>query len=538
MFDDKIIIKPVDLKPLPADLKLRDVQIKLFDNMIKSYRAGYRRQMCMSPTGSGKSVWAATLFHRILSKNNKARLMFVVPRNTLINQILKDFNYILQTDVGIIQGNDERFNLSYAVQIATIQTLGNRLRDYPDLFKDFDCVVVDEAHLRFKAVENIDTKWLVGLSATPMSKGLANVYDDLVRTTPAYKLAQQGVITPMRVLAARKQIDHSKLKVLTTGEYSTRDEDKQVESLTGDVLTEYENNPDMEGRPFLGFAKSIKSCVHLAELFQNAGHNVGYVHSKMSHDDCEAVLKSLKDGLLIGVFSVIKLIEGFDYPEASAILLCTAFAPDKDGHPSALGRWIQLHGRARRSDPNNPDKVAIIHDHGGNWERYSHPDVYEAEFTELCDGKKKERDDKPKASDVKQSECPECHHFFTGGQCNYCGYKPEKYTQFVNGQVMRFEHGKMVEIVNNKSTKHKKKKPDKQEMYSGLLHEIMELNQRRMKQGKMPVNTKGMAAHKFREVFGVFPKGLQQVSRYSEQAHNYMVHSFIRYRNRSKSMQS
>jgi len=524
-------IIPIKLKPLPKDLKLREAQEILFRNLEKSYKAGHRKQAVMAPTGAGKSLWAAVLFHRILSKKPDAKLLFVVPRTTLIKQIVDDFEYVLQAGISVIQGHTSGINLSLPVQVATIQTLGNRIRDYPRLFSGYDCVVIDEMHLKFKAVETIDTKWLIGLSATPFSKGLGNLYTDLIRTKTAHQLSIEGIITPMKVKAAVKQIDPSKLKVLTTGEYSQADEDAEVDTLTGDVLKEYQNDHDMEGRQFLGFAKSIKSCVKLAEIFQDAGINVAYVHSKMKDEDIEAILDAFKAGLYVGVWSVVKLIEGYSYPKVSATLLCTSFAPSKDNPntPAALGKWIQIHGRSRRRDKDDPHKVAVVLDFGNNWTRYSHPDVYEAEFTELCTGKKKEVDNAPKASDIKETECCECHHFHTGRTCNYCGHQLEKHTEFVDGEIVKFENGKMVEIVPRKVTKQKDKQLNKQTIYSGILHEIMQMNIKRKLNGKPPVKTKGMAAHAYRRIFGVWPKGLAYRSEYNLDAHNYWVASRIRY---------
>ena len=104
-------------------------------------------------------------------------------------------------------------------------------------------------------------------------------YDDLVRSIPAIELEKQGIITPLKVLCAKKQIDTSNLSITSTGEYTSAEEETEVFKLIGDVLKEYENNPEMENRPFIGFAKTIKACVALSDAFEDAGHKVAYVHS-------------------------------------------------------------------------------------------------------------------------------------------------------------------------------------------------------------------------------------------------------------------
>ena len=493
-------IQTADLNPLPADLKLRHIQEVMFTNLAKSYVQGKRRQVVVAPTGSGKTIWAAVLFHRILTKNPQAKLIFVVPRNTLLFQTAEVFKEILGLPVSIIQGQHESINLSYNLQVATIQTLGNRIAKYPEYFGGYDCCVIDEAHLTFKARNEIDTKWLVALTATPYAKGMGLFYDDLVRSVPAYELVQRGVITPLKVLSAKKQIDVSRLSKTSTGEYNSEEEESEVFQLIGNVLEEYEANPQMRDRPFIGFAKTIKACVALSDVFEKAGHKVAYVHSKMSDEDNEAILDAFKNGDLIGVWSVVKLTEGFDFVGASALLLCTAFADGKDGRPNALARWAQMHGRIRRADPDNPDKVGLVHDHGGNWSRFAHPDLYELEFDELCDGKPPEKAEiEEKESKVKLKECPNCGYFVKGKHCLECGHELQSYSEFINGEVVEYVDGKMVEIISEEILTGKKaNKEHTAEQKAAFFGGLKTIS-------KQKGYTMGWCSYTYKEKYGVWP---------------------------------
>jgi Zn ribbon nucleic-acid-binding protein len=158
-----------------------------------------------------------------------------------------------------------------------------------------------------------------------------------------------------------------------------------------------------------------------------------------------------------------------------------------------------MHGRVRRSDPDDPEKIAIVHDHGNNWSRYAHPDIYEAEFNELCKNEKKESDDKQKESSVKMKECPKCGYYVKGKFCLFCGHELKKYSEFIDGEVVEFEDGKMVEVIKKKTkTKEKKeKKFTKQDFYSMLLTQASIKNYK-----------KGWVSHKYRDYFGVWPRGL------------------------------
>jgi superfamily II DNA or RNA helicase len=516
-----------ELKPLPAWLKLRDVQVVMFKNLATSYRKGYRKQGVMASTAAGKTYFAAVLFHKMLTKKPDSRLIFIVPRNTLIQQAMDDFQQILDMPIGVIQGQDERLDLSLPVQIATIQTLGRRIEAYPDLFGKlhFDLAVIDEFHIRFQAIEKISASWITGLSATPYSKGLGLFYDDLVKSIPARELVEQGVITPIRVFSAKRQIDTTKLGTASTGEYVAADEELEAAQIIGDVVREYENNPDMKGRPVIGFARSISTCISLAEAFCAAGHKFGYVHSKMSDKDNEAVLTAFKSDILIGVFSVVKLVEGFNFPEASALLLCTSFAPSKNdpNTPNALNRYVQMIGRVRRSVEGDPDKYALIHDHGQNYIKYGHPDLFEIGFDKLDDGKKADPNDEEKTEkDIKAKVCPECSAYVDKGNvCDCCGHKFEKHTELVDGEIVEFINGKMVEVepspvrANVAVRKKEWTKEEKQAMYSGFIYAARE----KRLEGK---SYKGFIAWKYREIFDVWPRSLEHVSAYNSDASAYV----------------
>ena len=58
--------------------------------------------------------------------------------------------------------------------------------------------------------------------------------------------------------------------------------------------------------------------------------------------------------------------EGFDVPDCEAVLLLRP--------TQSLTLHVQQSMRSMRTDPNHPDKVAIIIDHVGNYIRHGLPD--------------------------------------------------------------------------------------------------------------------------------------------------------------------
>jgi len=537
MFDALPEIRQISPQPMPDDFSLRDVQRAMHSGLAQKFVQGKRRPVIMAPTGSGKTKFAGYTIHRALTKNQNQRIAFIVPRNSLLEQTYKEFTEFFGFRCGVIQGVDDRLDLSAQVQIATIQTLNNRI-DTHDLFAKlhFGIVFIDEAHIEFAAREKISGDLIIGLTATPYSKNMGLFYDSLVKSVPAVDLVEQGIITPLRVMSAKAQIDTAKLSTTSTGEYKESEEEKAAQAIIANVCDEWENNQDMRNRPFLGFAKTIETCVELTGEFQNRGHRVGYVHSKMSQEDCDAVLESFKAGLLDGIWSVVKLIEGFDYPEASAILIATSFAPSKSDKytPNALNRYVQLFGRGRRAADEK--EYCLVHDHGQNWEKFGNPDYFEIGFDELLKGKKPEPKEPPAERKQKKTACPNCGTYIEGRpSCHVCGTELKKYTKIIDGKAIEYIDGKMVDVTDTKEQKATRKSmtlSDKQDLYSGLKWVYQNA---RIKKGKRPLKD-GFIAHRYRDITGVWPRGIDKsVSRQTSIANAWVAHERIKYKSRAKS---
>jgi len=453
-------MKPIDLKPLPETFELRDVQDKAINMLRRSIANGKRRIVAHLPTGAGKTILAGKIFHQIFEKKSCAQVFFVVPRLSLLRQTQQEFENIFGYDCGIIQGQSE-WELDKHVQVATIQTLNNRLNSKNPLtwmmFNDLkpDCVFIDEAHLIFKGFETVakayDEALMIGLTATPFTPGMGLFWDDVVRPESMVDLINNGVLSPYKVMACTP-IDRTKLKKTSTGEYADMEVDQEVERITGDVYKEWKKSTDMEGRKFLLFAKSIKSCIALADHFSAQGVNIGYVHSKMSDDDIKDTIQAFKDGHFIGLASVVMLIEGFDYPDVSALIMCAPLAPSSadPNIPNSCNRYVQMAGRGLRAVPDKD--YCLIHDHVGNFLNYGQFELIEELFPDLDTGKKIER--KLSIEERKQRavrECPMCGSILKSNICRECRHVTKKPTQFLQAGDLVFEDGEMVELKSSGS---------------------------------------------------------------------------------------
>lgn len=501
-----MILDPIQLKPLPADFKLRDEQKTAFDLVRQSIGKGNRRIVLHMSTAVGKTVWAGMVFYLSFQKNPTCQCLFIVNRNTLLLQAKEEFEQFFGFDCGIVQGN-QPLRLDKHVQIATIQTLQNRLTsDNPSIWREFNNLpvaisVIDECHLMFKGYQTVLEAWnpiMLGLTGTPFTKGMGRFWEDMVRPSSMADAIKNGTLCDYRVKVC-VSVNRRKLKTVSTGEYMDSDVEDEVGKIIGDVYKEWATSEDMQGRPFIGFAKSIKTCIALTKTFTDNGARVAYVHSKMSDDDVQAVLDSFKAGMYEGVFSVIKLIEGFNFPESSAMISCTPLAPSKHDPniPNSCNRFVQMAGRVLRQHESKG--YALIHDHTGNFLQYGAYEDIENHFQVLDDGKPKEVKMSPeerKAHAVR--ECPKCHMAMKGKICT-CGHETKKPTQFLEAGDLEFIDGEMVEI--KRAPKNAQKQRKKEMDWPAKIKVYGQFKQYCLDKGKKS----GYAAHCWKSFIGTWP---------------------------------
>ena len=114
------LFHPAIIDPRP----LRTYQENCVERLRDGLKAGNRRQVLKLPTGAGKTRIAAELINCALVRDE--RVIFVVPRISLINQTILDFEREGIAHIGVIQGQHYRTDASAPVQVASAQTLARR----------------------------------------------------------------------------------------------------------------------------------------------------------------------------------------------------------------------------------------------------------------------------------------------------------------------------------------------------------------------------------------------------------------------------
>ena len=395
-----------------------------------AFRAGVRSQVLCAPTGSGKTVMGAELCRAALEKGS--RVWFVCDRQVLVEQTSAEFDRF-GLPHGIVMGAATR-DSSEDLLVCSAQTLINRTMPDPDM------VIVDESHIQFTALLRRfrDARIpQVGLSATPLTRGLGRWYQNTVTVRPTNALIEEGYLAPVKLIVPQKMVDGRLLEYDAHGEVTAASSGRAVIQIVGDVLVEWEKRVEVEwgGRrvPTLIFAATIADAESLCQRFQEAGHDFRLYTSRTPADARRDAVRALRTGESIGLISVEAATRGFDVPGIECVVMCRTYS-------NSLAQVVQQIGRGMRTAPGKERCVVI--DHAGNI-----PRQYSELFRFWADGPgaldTSERKKKKKAKVLRPRECHECGAVQPPASliCPVCGAVPHppQTVSVIDGELDEFE---------------------------------------------------------------------------------------------------
>lgn len=330
------------MSTLSVPRPLRPYQVHTIELLRQSLREGHRRPVLALPTGSGKTRIAAEIIRGALDRSK--RVIFVVPRLVLISQTILHFEREGITDIGVIQGDHPRRNIDAPVQIASAQTLIRR--EIPQA----NVVIQDENHIRFKTVDAWiqSTEWagtiFIGLSATPWARGMAEIWDDLIKPVSIQELIDDGYLCRFRVFVEAAP-DMTGVRILG-GDF--REDDlatiaTTVELNANVISTWLEKGED---RPTIVYAVDRAHARALTARFIAAGIASEFIDCETSQDEREAIFARYTAGITRVLCNVATLDTGLDLD-----VRCIADArPTKSRmrHVQCVGRGLRIaDGKAR-----------------------------------------------------------------------------------------------------------------------------------------------------------------------------------------------
>ena len=491
----------------------RDFQEKTLEALREGIRLGHRRQCVMAPTGGGKTYIAMRLVKK--TTDNDRRALFAADRITLINQTSETAERYGLWNHGIIQANNPRMDLSRPFQIGSLQTMQSR--GWP---QDLDLVIVDECHSlmktwvdyatqdytscprcksglivdparpEFPRCESARCGWrapiVVGLSATPFSKGLGKVFTNLVNAATMAELTELRILVPMRLFSCRKP-DMSGAATVggVNGEWTAEAASDREIAIVGDVVTEWTRHAF--GLKTIVFGATIVHCEELCKQFRECGVQAAVFTANTTDEERAVLLEEYRrhDSSLRVLISVEALAKGFDVPDVECVCDCRPLR-------KSLSTAIQMWGRGLRASKETGKTECLLLDFSGNIIRFmaDYERIFFEGLDKLDDGEKLDKEvRKDEEESHEPKACPKCGYTPFVKKCMHCGHEVKPVC------LVESLPGHMEEVI---LCGKKKLANDKMDLWT----QVATYARQRAKPGGNPA---GRAAHLFKDITGDWP---------------------------------
>lgn len=317
---------------------LRDYQKQAVEKLLWSANLE-GGDLCVLPTGSGKSIVIAELTHRL----GKPMLILQPTKEILEQNVAKMSLYVPEREIGVFSASMNRKDIS-TYTFATIQSVFRK----PELFKHFKYVIIDEAHLvnpkhlsgmYTKFFKEIDNPKVFGFTATPYR--LMQMYE---------RLSNGGILTHTTTKLINRLKERFWHRIMFNINIGDLIEQKYLVPLRyiDRTIFEHEDIPTNKGGSDFdleAFAEKIKQqerevieaiclgmelakhvlvfCSNVAqaeELCKIIPHSA-IVTAKTNKKDRENIIANFRGNITQVVFNVGVLTTGFDFPELDAIVL-------------------------------------------------------------------------------------------------------------------------------------------------------------------------------------------------------------------------
>lgn len=462
-------------------LQLREHQLEVVEKIKEGFEQGHTRQLLYAPTGFGKTEVAMSIMKAVADDYKKTAM--VLDRIVLIDQTsMRLSKYGI--DHGVMQSTHWRHRPYERIQICSAQTLERR-QNFPDI----ELMIIDECHIaRKKTNEFIKANphiKVIGLTATPFTKGLGDIYTHVVGASPTGDLIEKGWLVPLRVFIA-KEIDMTGAKKLA-GEWSADEVSKRGMQITGDIVQEWiEKTHAIYGEPrkTIVFCSGVEHGRDLVEQFAAHGYNFVSISYKEDDEFKRDTIEdfSRPDTSIHGLIATDILTRGFDVTDVMIGVSARPFSKSLSSHVQQLGRVMR---------PHEGKEFGLWLDHSGNFLRFREDwdKLYTEGVQKLEEGGSERAKREPSEKEKKEAKCPKCAELWVSktNVCHSCGHIRQALSAIISiaGQLEELEEA------NRKLHK------SNTEFYAELVY-----------YGRLKGYKDGWAAHKYKEKFAVFPKGM------------------------------
>lgn len=422
-------------------------QHSCLDGIRTSFIEGKNRVLLVLETGGGKTVIFTYMSHKAQLKGK--RVLILVHRIELLRQTSKTLHGF-GVDHGMI---NPKYTPSYdkLVQVASIQSVGNRLEMLKRHGWEPDIIIADECHHSgakswLKVIDSFPEAKLTGVTATPvnpqgggMGVDTGGIYETMVEGPQMQWLVDEGYLTPIKVLAPPIRFDSSELKK-SGQDYTAKSIESAVNKpvVTGSAIQHYKDV--CNGLPAIVYCRSVLHAQDVAQEFRNAGLKFYAVDGNMDDETRTRIIGSLGTETVQGVCSCDLISEGTDIPIATVAIWLRP--------TESLVLWRQGNGRVARTVyksgfnainstkeqrldaiTNGPKPFAFVLDHVGNSGQMT-PEGFKVKHglpadhqNWSLDGEMKSKRKGSKEATIATVSCSSCYHVqLPTNVCRECGH--------------------------------------------------------------------------------------------------------------------
>jgi len=427
-------------------IKLYPHQEKQINKLRQSMKR-HKRVLMQSPTGSGKSVMAASMIASARQKGSKS--LFVVPRRELLRQMKDTFNNFDIPYSHVAPGYS--FNPEADTHIASLMSLKSKLS-----YLKPNVVFVDETHFGAATLDRVVdyyTKqgcWIVGLSATPVKlsgQGLDCWYDDMVQGESLRWLIDNKWLSDYRAFAP-SHVDLSGVKTVA-GDYAKGQLSELMEQdrvLVGNAVKHYKEHAS--GKLNVTYCVSVKHSEIVAEEFRNQGVPAMSISGKTPDDERRRIIRAFANREIEVLTNCDLLTFGFDLASNAGVDDVTVECMSDLRPTKSLALQCQKWGRVLR----RKDYPALIFDHANNFQTHGM----------ACENRQwtlesKETGKRSDEKNIAVRECPKCFRCHKPSPvcpgCNYIYPVEERKIKEVEGDLKEI---KAIERKKKKAARAKK----------------------------------------------------------------------------------
>lgn len=277
----------------------------------------------------------------------------------------------------------------------------------------------------------------VGLSASPFTKGLGKLYQDVVCNITTSQLVDSGSLVPLKVFVA-KEIDMTGAKKVA-GEWAQNEVTERGIKITGDIVSEWVKKTHKffdKPEKTIVFCAGVAHGADLQNRFNESGYNFISISYKDDDEYKQEVIKefSKPDSTITGLIATDILTKGFDVADVKIGISARPFSKSFSSHVQQMGRVMR---------PCNGKEYALWLDHSSNYLRFKDDwdDLFINGVSELDDGKEKPKKE-PSDKEKEAAKCPKCSALWPpkSDTCSHCGHVRERRNE------VQVKSGELVEV--------------------------------------------------------------------------------------------